>query len=84
MPMKWISSDQFYMNATVFSKCRAVFICSDMERVRQKEREPCSRCVGASRNMSRRAGVMDVAPSYVVVEAGLRNILLWVDCHLMG
>lgn len=27
---------------------------------------------------------MDVAPSHVVVKAGLRNLLLGVYCHLMG
>lgn len=52
--------------------------------INPKEREMFSRCVGASRHMSGRAGVMDVAASHVVVKAGLRNLLLRVHCHLMG
>lgn len=72
----------FHTDAAALYKSSAVFIC--FVSVGGKEREPFSRCVGASRHMSRRAGVMDVAPSHVVVKAGLRNLLLRVYRHLMG
>lgn len=54
------------------------------DQVHEGKRKLFSWCGGASRNVSRRAGVMDVTPSNVVVKAGLWNLLLWIDCHLTG
>lgn len=74
------------MYATIFyhSWAGAVVVCFNTDQLHREQRKPFSRCGGASRNVSRRAGVMDVTPSNVVVKAGLRNLLLWIYCHLRG
>lgn len=60
------------------NRSELVRICSKA----QKEKRRLSRCRGASRDVRRGAGVLDVAADDVVVVVGLRHLLPGIHRHL--